>query len=98
MSLSAAFFFMSCPAVFIENRHYGLIANANRKNNLLRARKLLQVNNSDVSAQEETTDKQQREEQTATYVCPDCGASMIIIETFARQQQPRAPPAKRDET
>jgi predicted RNA-binding Zn-ribbon protein involved in translation (DUF1610 family) len=86
------------PSGFHRLRHYGLIANANRKNNLLRARKLLQVNNSDVSAQEETTDKQQREEQSATYVCPDCGASMIVIETFTRQQQPRAPPAKRSET
>jgi len=86
------------PGGFHRLRHYGLIANANRKDNLLRARKLLQVNNSDVSAQEETTDKQQREEQSATYVCPDCGASMIVIETFARQQQPRAPPARRSET
>jgi len=29
---------------------------------------------------------------TATYTCQDCGAAMIIIETFARQK-PRAPPA-----
>jgi predicted RNA-binding Zn-ribbon protein involved in translation (DUF1610 family) len=28
----------------------------------------------------------------ATYVCPDCGATMIIIETFERGQLPRAPP------
>jgi predicted RNA-binding Zn-ribbon protein involved in translation (DUF1610 family) len=86
------------PSGFHRLRHYGLIANANRKDNLVRARELLQVNNSEVSAQEETTNKQQREEQTATYVCPDCGAFMIIIETFARQQQPRAPPARRSET
>lgn len=59
------------PSGFHRLRHYGLIANANRKDNLLRARKLLQVNNADVSAKEETTDKQQREEQIATYVCPD---------------------------
>jgi predicted RNA-binding Zn-ribbon protein involved in translation (DUF1610 family) len=86
------------PNGFHRLRHYGLIANANRKDNLLRARKLLQVNNADISAQEETTDKQQHEEQTATYVCPDCGAPMIVIETFARQQQPRAPPVKRVKT
>jgi len=27
-----------------------------------------------------------------TYVCPDCGAAMLIIETFERGQLPRAPP------
>ena len=31
----------------------------------------------------------------ATYVCPDCGAPMIIIETFERGQLPRAPPHHR---
>ena len=30
---------------------------------------------------------------SATYVCPDCGAPMIIIVTFERAQLPRAPPA-----
>ena len=98
MSLSAAFLSMSCPAVFIVLRHYGLIANANRKDNLARARKLLKVNEAELPAQEETTDKHQNEEQAATYVCPDCGAPMIIIETFPRSQQPRAPPVKKGGT
>jgi hypothetical protein len=31
---------------------------------------------------------------SATYVCPDCGAAMIIIETFERGQLPRAPPRR----
>jgi len=52
------------------------------------------VNETECPAQEKTTEKQQNEEQAATYVCPDCGAPMIIIESFARQQQPRAPPVK----
>ena len=82
------------PSGFHRLRHYGLIANANRKDNLLRARKLLQVKEAECPAQEETTDKYQSENQETTYVCPDCGAPMIIIETFPRCQQPRAPPAK----
>ena len=82
------------PSGFHRLRHYGLIANANRKDNLLRARKLLQVKETECPTQKETTDKQQSEEQAATYVCPDCGAPMIIIESFARQQQPRTPPVK----
>ena len=86
------------PSGFHRLRHYGLIANANRKDNLARARKLLKVNETELSAQEETTDKHQSEEQAATYVCPDCGAPMIIIETFPRSQQPRAPPVKKGKT
>jgi len=86
------------PSGFHRLRHYGLIANANRKDNLNRARKLLQVNKTEYPAQEEATDKQQSKEQAATYVCPDCGAPMIIIETFARQQQSRAPPIKQRRT
>ncbi len=82
------------PGGFHRLRHYGFIANANRKNDLVRARKLLRVNEAECSAQEETTEKQQSEEQVATYVCPDCGAPMIIIETFVHNQQPRAPPVK----
>ena len=77
---------------------YGLIANANRKDNLVRARKLLRVNEAECPAHEETADKHQSEEQEATYICPDCGAPMIIIETFPRSQQPRAPPVKKGKT
>ena len=82
------------PSGFHRIRHYGLTANANRKDNLVRARKLLRVNEAECPAQEEAADKHQSEEQEATYVCPGCGAHMIIIETFPRSQQPRAPPVK----
>jgi hypothetical protein len=30
---------------------------------------------------------------SVTYLCPDCGAPMLIIATFQRAQRPRAPPA-----
>ena len=30
-----------------------------------------------------------------TFVCPHCGAAMIIVETFARGQPIRAPPTLR---
>ena len=88
------------PGGFHRIRHYGLSANTNRKDNLACARKLLQVKENESLDLEETTDKQQAEEQqpVATYVCPECGTPMIIIETFVRQQQPRAPPEKQDET
>jgi len=30
----------------------------------------------------------------ATYICPDCGSPMVIIECFGREQLPRAPPVR----
>jgi predicted RNA-binding Zn-ribbon protein involved in translation (DUF1610 family) len=42
---------------------------------------------------EKTPGNGEREIQDqATYVCPDCGAPMIVIDIFARRQLPRAPP------
>ena len=80
------------PGGFHRIRHYGLIANAKRKDNLKRARELLKV--PEQSTQDKVTDKEGGEvdEPESTYICPDCGAPMIIIETFLRCQHPRAPP------
>ena len=33
-------------------------------------------------------------DESVTYVCPDCGVPMIIIDTFMRGQLPRAPPCE----
>jgi hypothetical protein len=80
------------PGGFHRIRHYGLLANAARTNNLARARELLHV----VS---EPAEPQPPDEPTAIvqplFVCPDCGAAMLIIETFARGQPIRAPPTLR---
>ena len=80
------------PSGFHRIRHYGLFANAGRKGNLARARELLHV-------VPETAEPQQPDEPAATvqprFVCQDCGAAMLIIETFARGQPIRAPPAQR---
>ena len=78
------------PRGFHRIRHYGLIANAGRRNNLARARERLNV-------PPDTDDKASTGDATAdpmqpAYVCPDCGAQMIIVETFARGQPIRAPP------
>ena len=78
------------PRGFHRIRHYGLIANAGRRENLTRARELLGVP-SDVDDEESTGDGVAESGQP-TYVCPDCGAAMIIIETFTRGQPIRAPP------
>jgi hypothetical protein len=39
------------------------------------------------------TEPDSQHNETATYVCRNCGAPMIIIEHFMRGQMPRAPPA-----
>lgn len=82
------------PAGFHRIRHYGLIANTTRKDNLARARELLRVEKTIETADAETNDADTADgsDESATYVCPDCGAPMIIIDTFMRGQLPRAPP------
>ena len=72
------------PRGFHRIRHYGLLAGTSRKASLDRARKLLSVAPEPEDDAPEVSD--------ARPPCPCCGGHMIIIETFARWQQPRAPP------
>ncbi|MBT8428435.1 MAG: IS91 family transposase [Gammaproteobacteria bacterium] len=81
------------PRGFHRIRHYGLIANAGRRKNLARARELLNEP-PDADDEADTADSVVESGQP-TYVCPDCGAAMIIIETIARGQPIRAPPPLR---
>ena len=75
------------PSGFHRIRHYGLLANHSRVRQLQRLRELLS-DDSTASA----TDLVENNPPTATYTCRDCGAVMIIIETFEKHL-PRAPPA-----
>ena len=79
------------PSGFHRIRHYGLIANTTRKDNLARARELLMVKKTIETAD---ADIAVGSDESVTYVCPDCGAPMIIIDTFMRGQLPRAPPVR----
>ena len=75
------------PAGFHRIRHYGLLANGARTYNLALARALL----SDAPAQRAHTEH--IDTTTAPcFVCPRCGAPMLIVETFVRGQMTRAPP------
>jgi hypothetical protein len=84
------------PAGFHRIRHYGLFANTARKNNLARAREQLTGKETDAPTDAETngadTANTGNSDASSTYVCPDCGAPMILIESFERGQLPRAPP------
>jgi len=73
------------PRGFHRIRHYGLLASAARRDNLALARKLLAV----------SSEPEMPMPATALDTCPPCpccGGRMIVIETFARWGQPRAPP------
>ena len=80
------------PSGFHRIRHYGLIANTGRRENLARARELLNV--APIVATESNADAAGESAQP-TFVCPDCGAAMIVIGTLARAQRIRAPPTLR---
>ncbi len=84
------------PHGFHRIRHYGLFANLRRASNLEWVRQMLGI----IAAQCEidTTDAvndaavNDNEPHILSHPCPCCGGRMIIIETFERGVQPRAPP------
>jgi Putative transposase len=73
------------PKGFHRIRHYGLLASAGRKANVARARALLAVPQGEDAAEPVGLTEPRPP-------CPCCGGRMIIIETFQRWTQPRAPP------
>jgi hypothetical protein len=81
------------PSGFHRIRHYGLFANPVRVENVRRIRALL-ANDTERAIDQRSTDAT-ADIANPTYVCPSCGAPMIIIERFERGQQPRAPPESR---
>jgi hypothetical protein len=78
------FLMHNLPKGFHRIRHYGLLAAATRKAHLERARQLLTVAPPAPADLAEIPDPQ--------WPCRHCGGHMIIIETFERAYQPRAPP------
>jgi hypothetical protein len=74
------------PRGFHRIRHYGLLASGARRDNLDRARELL-------AAPPPPEPDVAPEPSDHRPPCPCCGGRMLIIETFERCSQPRAPPA-----
>ena len=73
------------PRGFHRIRHYGLLSATARKPNLARARELL-------AAAPPSNNDEPDEPRDVRPPCPCCGGHMVIVETFARWCQPRAPP------
>jgi hypothetical protein len=80
------------PGGFHRIRHYGLIANGGRRAHLARVRELLAEPTATIPPEPaEVASGSTRQ----TFICPDCGAPMVIIETWARRTSIRAPPTAR---
>lgn len=75
------------PTGFHRIRHFGLFANHVRTNNLQHIRTLLGAIKPDKDVPQ-TLDNN----PTIPYVCPACGAPMIIVEVIERSRAPRGPP------
>lgn len=75
------------PKGFHRIRHYGLLANGNRADNLTKMRDLLHVSEPEKSETETT-----EENRVLRHPCPCCGGQMIIIESFEAGCQPKHHP------
>jgi len=74
------------PAGLHRIRHYGLLANPHRREQIAKAREKL-------SAPQPVQEVKDEGVGTHTvFVCPHCGAPMIVIETLIPEHRSRAPP------
>jgi len=81
------------PKGFHRIRHYGLLANGSRVENIARARTLLGVSTAAEANGTATTEKVQPDSpRVLPRPCPCCGGRMIVIEVFARGSIPRHRP------
>ena len=78
------------PTGFHRIRHYGLLANPVRKQNLATIRALLHV-----PPIPRLSDEAPSQDRPLVFVCRHCGAPMIIIDSLERCQPIRAPPRSR---
>ncbi|PHR61115.1 MAG: IS91 family transposase [Robiginitomaculum sp.] len=75
-------------------RHYGFFGNGNRAANIARIRELLRVKEPDAGHNngDPTEGSADEHPRVLALPCPCCRGRLIIVEAFAPQQQPRAPP------
>jgi hypothetical protein len=78
------------PSGFHRIRHYGLIANNARKENLALARELLRV--APVTMSDADSTDTPSDVANPAFICSHCGSPMVIIQTLIRQRAIRGPP------
>ena len=81
------------PKAFHRIRHYGLLASATCKANIARAKELIAAlaPSIDPSAEHVVADAAGTAADHRP-PCPHCGGRMMIVESFGRSGEPRAPP------
>ena len=86
------------PNGFHRIRHYGLLASATCKANLARAKELIAAPLPSIDPATEHDDQNLAADAAPDRCapCPCCGGRMIIVESFGRGGQPRAPPSPQD--
>jgi len=77
------------PCGFHRIRHYGLLANSSRRDNLALARELLHV----ASPPPDESADEQSAAPAPTFVCAHCGHAMVVLEVLLPDCSIRAPPA-----
>jgi hypothetical protein len=81
------------PKRFHRIRHYGLLANGGRAENIARARALLGVSSAAEASNAGTAEKAEPDSpRVLLRPCPCCGGRMIVIEVFDRGSMPRYRP------
>ena len=75
-------------------RHYGFFGNGNRAANIARIRHLLGVKTPDQRCYDGERPSKTDKPRVVALPCPCCGGQLIIIDTIAPAQHPRAPPTK----
>lgn len=83
------------PSGFHRIRHYGMLANTGRKDNLDRVRELLGISARPNDARPDVASLPTEPPQPA-FICLVCGAAMVIVSAFAREPLIRAPPGQRE--
>ncbi|MCP4824572.1 MAG: IS91 family transposase [Shimia sp.] len=73
-------------------RHYGFYGNGNRAANIARIRRLLGAKTPDQKRGNGDSPDKTDEPRVLALPCPCCGGQLIIIDTIAPAQYPRAPP------
>jgi hypothetical protein len=73
-------------------RHYGLLANPSRRENLAKIRELLGVASTSIGR---STNDVVTVAAPPTFICRHCGSPMIIIDILQRSRPIRAPPVAR---
>jgi putative transposase/transposase-like zinc-binding protein len=83
------------PKGFHRIRHYGLLASASCKANIARAKELIAAPPPSINPATEHDDVDVAAGTAADHrpPCPCCGGRMIIVESFGRGGEPRAPPS-----